>query len=95
MVISRSLAASQAVSGLLHFMRFMGNSLPLQEQIKILGVAPDCCLSFDLIASTAARQTSQRVFALRRVIGNLDSGGTDAAMYGVRYLDMYVECCHP
>ena len=44
MVISRSPAAFQAVSGLVCF---GGKCLPLEEHIKILGAAVDCCLHLD------------------------------------------------
>ena len=57
MLVSRSPAASQAVEGQL---QFEGVRLPLQDIIKVLGVA---------------RQTSQRVSAFRRVAGSLDSRG--------------------
>ena len=72
MVISRSPAASQAVEGLL---RFEGEQLTLQEHIKILGVTMDRELRYDTHITSVARQTSQRVSALRRVAGSLDSRG--------------------
>ena len=72
MVISRSPAASQAVSGQL---RFGGKSLPLQEHIKILRVAMDRYLRFYIHVSVIARQTSHRVHDQRIVAGNLNSRG--------------------
>ena len=72
MVISRSPAAPQAVEGQL---RFEGVRLPLQENIKILGVTIDRELRYDQHITSVARQTSQRVSALRRVAGSLDSRG--------------------
>ena len=72
MVISRSPAAPQAVEGQL---RFGDVRLPLQDNIKILGVTIDQELRFDQHIKSVARQTSQRVSALRRVAGSLDSRG--------------------
>ena len=73
MVISRSPAVSQAVSGLVCF---GGKCLPLEEHIKVLGVVVDRCrLRFDYYAAAVAQQMSKFVSALRRVAGNLDSHG--------------------
>ena len=49
--------------------------MPLEEHIKVLGVAVDRCLRFDHHVAAVARQTSQRVSALRRMAGNLDFHG--------------------
>ena len=72
MVISRSPGALHAVSGLL---RFGGNSLPLQDCIKILGVSVDRSLRFDHHIAAVARQTSLRVSALRRMADTLNPQG--------------------
>ena len=72
MVISRSPAASQAVSGLVCF---GGKCLPYEEHIKVLGLAVDSCLRFDHHAATVARQTSKRISAPCRMACNLDSHG--------------------
>jgi len=72
MVISRSPGASHAVSGQLCF---GGKSLPLQDYIKILGVAVDRSLRFDHHIAGVARQTSLRVSALRRMADTLDPRG--------------------
>ncbi|KAG0723849.1 hypothetical protein GWK47_041839 [Chionoecetes opilio] len=72
MVISRSPAASQAVSGRLCF---GGKTLPLQDHIKILGMSVDRGLSFDHHVAAAVHQVSLRVSVLRRVAGSLDSRG--------------------
>uniref|UniRef100_A0A0P4VX79 Uncharacterized protein n=1 Tax=Scylla olivacea TaxID=85551 RepID=A0A0P4VX79_SCYOL len=72
MVISRSPAASPAVSGCLFF---GDQTLPLQEHVKLLGVTVDCGLRFDRHVAAVAHQVSQRVSALRRMSGNLDSRG--------------------
>ena len=72
MVVSRSPAATQAVEGQL---RFGDVQLPLQDNIKILGVAIDRELRYDQHLASVARQTSQRVSALRRVASNLDPQG--------------------
>ena len=40
----------------------------------ILRVTVDRCLRFDHVAAVA-RQTSQRIYALRRIAGNLDAHG--------------------
>ena len=72
MVISRSPAAPQAVEGQL---RFEGVRLPLEDKIKILGVAFDQELRFKQHITSVARQTSQRVSALRRIASSLDSQG--------------------
>ena len=52
MVISRSPAGSQTVSGLLCF---RGKCLPLEKYIKILGVIMDRCLCFDHHVAAVAR----------------------------------------
>ncbi|MPD05272.1 hypothetical protein E2C01_101005 [Portunus trituberculatus] len=72
MVISRSPAASLAVSGRLCL---GGQILPLQESIKLLGVTVDCGLRFDRHVAAVAHQASLRVSALRRMAGSLDSRG--------------------
>ena len=72
MVISRSPAASQAISGRL---LFGGVSLPLQEHIKILGVTVDQGLRYDHHVNALACQASQRVSALRRMADTLDPRG--------------------
>ncbi|MPC84609.1 hypothetical protein E2C01_079353 [Portunus trituberculatus] len=72
MVVSRSPAASQAVEGQL---QFEGEQLSLQEHIKILVVTIDRELRYDTHITSVARQTSQRVSALRRVAGSLDPRG--------------------
>ena len=72
MVVSRSPAASQAVEGQL---QFEGVRLPLQDTIKVLGITIDRELRYDQHITTVARRTSQRVSALRRVAGSLDSRG--------------------
>ena len=72
MVVSRSPAAPQAVEGQI---LFEGVRLPLQDTIKVLGVTIDRELRYDQHITAVARQTSQRVPALRRVAGSLDSRG--------------------
>ncbi|MPC91667.1 RNA-directed DNA polymerase from mobile element jockey [Portunus trituberculatus] len=72
MVISRSPAASLAVSGCLCL---GGQILPLQESIKVLGVTVDCGLRFDRHVTAVAHQASLRVSALCRMAGSLDSRG--------------------
>ncbi|XP_063843941.1 uncharacterized protein LOC135090806 [Scylla paramamosain] len=72
MVISRSPAASPAVSGRLSL---GGQTLLLQEHIKVLGVTVDCGLRFDRHVAAAAHQASLQVSALRRMAENLDSRG--------------------
>ncbi|MPC71367.1 hypothetical protein E2C01_065644 [Portunus trituberculatus] len=69
MVVSRYPAASQTVEGQL---RFEGERLSLQENIRILGVTIDHELRYDTYITSVARQTSQRVSSLRRVAGCLD-----------------------
>ena len=56
-------------------LRFEGVRLPLQNNIKILGITIDRELRFDQHITTAARQISQHVSALRRMAGSLDSRG--------------------
>ncbi|XP_050714130.1 uncharacterized protein LOC126997114 [Eriocheir sinensis] len=72
MVVSRSPAATQGVEGQL---RFGDVQLPLQDNIKVLGITIDRELRYDQHIATVARQTSQRVSALRRVAGSLDPRG--------------------
>ncbi|XP_050714148.1 uncharacterized protein LOC126997138 [Eriocheir sinensis] len=72
MVVSRSPAATQGVEGQL---RFGDVQLPLQDNIKVLGITIDQELRYDQHIATVARQTSQRVSALRRVAGSLDPRG--------------------
>ena len=72
MVVSRSPAATQALKGQL---QFGGVQLPLQDNVKILGVAIDRELRYDQHLASVASQTSQRVSALRRVASNLDPQG--------------------
>ncbi|XP_050691049.1 uncharacterized protein LOC126982766 [Eriocheir sinensis] len=72
MVVSRSPPATQGVDGQL---RFGDVQLPLQDNIKVLGITIDRELRYDQHIATVARQTSQRVSALRRVAGSLDPRG--------------------
>ena len=65
MVISRSPAASQAVSGLLGF---EDRSLLFKENIKILGMAADRCLRFDPFVAVVSRPTSQRISVQRKAV---------------------------
>ena len=87
MVVSRSPAAPQAVEGQ---PLFDGVRLPLQGTIKDMGVNIDRGLRCHQdIQSVARQQTSERVSALHRVSGCLDSRGiltvqgTDLSMYRI------------
>ncbi|MPC60228.1 hypothetical protein E2C01_054268 [Portunus trituberculatus] len=64
MVVSWSCAVSCEVEGR---MRFGDTTLPLQNNIKILGVNMDVELYFDLHLQILTRQVSFQVFALSRV----------------------------
>ena len=72
MVCSRSPAAKAAMAGKLFF---GGGVLPLQEEVKILGVEVDQGLRFDSHVKAIAKKASQRISALRRVAGFLDRKG--------------------
>ncbi|MPC55026.1 hypothetical protein E2C01_048957 [Portunus trituberculatus] len=72
MIISQSPAASPAISGRLCF---GGQTLLIQEHIKVLGVTVDCGLCFDLHVAAVAHQASLRVSALHRMVGSLNSQG--------------------
>ncbi len=72
MVVSRSPAASQAVAGRV---LFGGVTLPLKDDIRILGVDLDKELRFDRHLKHIARQASLRVSALRRIASLLDKRG--------------------
>ncbi|KAG0726550.1 hypothetical protein GWK47_000415 [Chionoecetes opilio] len=72
MVVSRSPAAGPEVEGKL---RFGGVPLPLQEDVKVLGVEVDRELRFDSHIKHIAKKASHRVSALRRVASFLDMGG--------------------
>ena len=72
MVISQSTAVLQTMEGQL---RFEDVQLPLQNNIKVLGVTIDRELRFDQHITIVARQTSQRVSALQRMAGSLDFQG--------------------
>ena len=72
MVISRSPAATLAIEGQL---LFGDTPLPLQKQVKILGVDVDQSMRFDQHLKKVAHQASLRVTALRRVAKFLDAKG--------------------
>ena len=69
MVITLSPAASHAILGLVCF---GGKCLPLEQHIKILGMAVDRCLRFDYHIATVVRQISYHVSDICRIAGNLD-----------------------
>ena len=70
MVVSQSPAAPQAVERQL---QFEGVRLPIQDTIKVPGVTIGWELRYDQHITSVACQTSQRVSALWRVAGSLDS----------------------
>ena len=72
MVVLRSPADSQAVEGQL---RFEGEQLSLQGAIKILGVTMEHKLHYDTHITSVVHQTSQRLSALSKVAGSLNSRG--------------------
>lgn len=87
MVISRSPAASKAITGRL---LFGSASLPLRYHIKILRVTADQDLSYDRHVSSPANQTSQRVSALRRMANALGPRGV-FTLYKAQ-IRPYMEC---
>ncbi|MPC57436.1 hypothetical protein E2C01_051416 [Portunus trituberculatus] len=69
MVVSQSPAAKAAIGRRLSF---GGAALPLQEDIKIMGVDVDRGLRFDSHVKTIAKKVSHRISALRKVAGFLN-----------------------
>ncbi|MPC25738.1 hypothetical protein E2C01_018860 [Portunus trituberculatus] len=69
MGVSRPPAAMAAMAGMLSFGTAV---LPLQEDVKILGVEVDRGLRFDNHVKTIAKKASHRISALRRVVSFLD-----------------------
>ncbi|MPC65161.1 hypothetical protein E2C01_059290 [Portunus trituberculatus] len=68
----QSPAAPMAVSG---HLCFGGQTLPVQEHIKVLGVTMECDLRFDHHVAAVANQASLCVSALRGMAGSLDYPG--------------------
>lgn len=72
MVVSRSPAAMAAMAGKLSF---GAAALPLQDDVKILGVEVDRGLRFDSHVKSIAKKASHRISALRRIASFLDRKG--------------------
>ena len=74
----RSSAAKAAVANRLSF---GGATLPLQEDVKILGVEVNQRLRFNSHVKTIAKKASQKISALRRVAVFLDRKGRRLLLY--------------
>ncbi|MPD04617.1 hypothetical protein E2C01_100314 [Portunus trituberculatus] len=74
MVVSQSSAAMAAMAGKLS-LSFGAAALPLQEDVKILGMEMDQGLRFDSHVKTIAKKASHRISALRRMASFLDRKG--------------------
>ncbi|MPC21508.1 hypothetical protein E2C01_014498 [Portunus trituberculatus] len=85
MVVSCSPATMAAMAGKLSF---GAAALPLQEDVKILGVEVDRGLGFDSHVKTIAKKASHRISALRRVASFLDRRRLDSIQcHALRLVD--------
>ncbi|MPC85548.1 hypothetical protein E2C01_080329 [Portunus trituberculatus] len=67
------LAYASAFPAISVWLRFRGQTLPLQEQVKVLGVTVNCCLHFDRHDGAVVHQDSLHVSNLHWMAGSLDS----------------------